>query len=348
LLLVAAYAALVIALPGAEASDVTGITLGHLSRNAMLLCAIGAIAVTVFCASAAVQPERRRVLTGRIRDFAAGSRDWRCWTPIFLPQLYLALLLATFSTYKQAVLPAAGFGLDFALADLDRALFFGVDAWRATHWLVPSAAGTALIDTAYMLWFIPMLLIVLLSGMAPRRLQTRYLLAFALTWIVAGTVLAYLLPGAGPCYFEAFHADARFAPLIERLTAQNDALVAGGGSGFGALLGQDMLLRAHQEQDLIFAGGISAMPSMHVALATLFARAGFACHRVAGWVLSAFALLIWFGSVHLGWHYAIDGLVGGAVALLMWKLAGLWTEQLWRAAPAQSLPAGLVPESQPL
>ena len=38
--------------------------------------------------------------------------------------------------------------------------------------------------------------------------------------------------------------------------------------------------------------------------------------------LSAFAVLILLGSIHLGWHYALDGYVGAAGAALVWHLVG--------------------------
>ena len=44
--------------------------------------------------------------------------------------------------------------------------------------------------------------------------------------------------------------------------------------------------------------------------------------RWAGYLLSAFAFLIFVGSIHLGWHYAIDGYAGAAVALFGWWAAG--------------------------
>jgi hypothetical protein len=109
-----------------------------------------------------------------------------------------------------------------------------------------------------------------------------------------------------------------------------------------------MLLETHLGKKIMFAGGISAMPSLHVALAVLFACAGFACHRAAGWAMTAFAFVIWFGSVHLGWHYAVDGLIGGALAVVLWKVAGIWSARLAGAGLRAASSGDLMPESQPL
>ena len=64
------------------------------------------------------------------------------------------------------------------------------------------------------------------------------------------------------------------------------------------------------------------MPSMHVGSTTLFACYAFTWRRWAGWVMVGFLVLILAGSVALGWHYAVDGYLGAAIALLFWQIAG--------------------------
>ena len=56
----------------------------------------------------------------------------------FWPPLLFAMLMASFNTFKQLILPEAGFRFDPLFADLDRALFLGHDPWRITHGLLPS------------------------------------------------------------------------------------------------------------------------------------------------------------------------------------------------------------------
>ncbi|UCI20109.1 phosphatase PAP2 family protein [Mesorhizobium sp. B2-1-8] len=69
-------------------------------------------------------------------------------------------------------------------------------------------------------------------------------------------------------------------------------------------------------------GGISAMPSMHNAQAALFAAVAYSINRRFGHVMLAYAVLIFLGSIHLGWHYAVDGIVGVTVALAIWLCCG--------------------------
>ena len=51
------------------------------------------------------------------------------------------------------------------------------------------------------------------------------------------------------------------------------------------------------------------------------ALVGWARHPLAGAVLATYAGVILIGSVVLGWHYAIDGYVGGVMAVGIWLLS---------------------------
>jgi membrane-associated phospholipid phosphatase len=64
------------------------------------------------------------------------------------------------------------------------------------------------------------------------------------------------------------------------------------------------------------------MPSMHIGMACWLAlslRSYFPKMQWAGW---AYMATIWLSSIHLGWHYASDGIGGVIGALLVWRAAG--------------------------
>ncbi|MBW2186739.1 MAG: phosphatase PAP2 family protein [Deltaproteobacteria bacterium] len=64
------------------------------------------------------------------------------------------------------------------------------------------------------------------------------------------------------------------------------------------------------------------MPSMHVATSTLFALLGWRSNRALGIILTIFLVIIMIGSIHLGWHYAIDGYVAIIGTWLVWLGTG--------------------------
>jgi hypothetical protein len=73
-----------------------------------------------------------------------------------------------------------------------------------------------------------------------------------------------------------------------------------------------------------FGSGISAMPSIHVSAAVLFALLGWRVDRRLGIGFTIFAIVIMIGSVHLAWHYAIDGYLSAALTLVIWWVCGWW------------------------
>lgn len=250
------------------------------------------------------------------------------------PPLLFATLLTSFNSFKQMILPLAGFGWDPMLAAADKALFFGVDPWRVTHWLFSSPEATVFIDRTYHGWFAPMSLGLIACAFMPAstfRLRTQYMLSYIGVWILIGSVAAFLMPSAGPCFYEAYIGEhASFRELLERLAwAQSET-----GVTLTSLNNQELLRSLHGADKLAIGGGISAMPSVHNGLAILFALAAFRLHRGAGWLLATYAALIWVGSIHLGWHYALDGLVAFAMTLAIWIVSGRIAAALDRDAPA--------------
>ncbi len=79
-------------------------------------------------------------------------------------------------------------------------------------------------------------------------------------------------------------------------------------------------------QDLLWKGyagsgtemGISAMPSLHNATALLMVLASRGFHPALQWLLKIHFVLIFLGSIHLGWHYAVDAYVSYAATLMIW------------------------------
>ncbi|WP_165357366.1 phosphatase PAP2 family protein [Sphingosinicella sp. CPCC 101087] len=251
------------------------------------------------------------------------------------------LLMPSFNAFKQRILPDAGFLYDPELAAIDRA-FFGTDPGLWLHDTIGSPVATALLDALYHGWFLPTTLGVAMVGLcAGTRTRAQYMIAYVGVWIILGAVLAFLVPAAGPAFYAALVDPGQAGPF----TAVADRLAATSGGGLLTSLHNQQYLIANLDRPaLVVGGGISAIPSVHNALAVLFALASFRIGRLCGLAMSAFALMIWIGSVYLNWHYAIDGVVGAVGALLLWFGAGALVDRLMRTGSDAAAPASRPPE----
>jgi hypothetical protein len=203
------------------------------------------------------------------------------------------------------MLPIAGhFWADPYLANLDHAIF-GTDPWRIANAFVGWA--TPAIDWAYVSWGpvkFSVLLIVIALPEGSRK--TRAMLAYFLI-MASGALGQYLLPSAGPIFYGLLGLGDHYAELPVYHWAQSI---------------RDYLWRDYLQAGGEVGGGISAMPSMHVAIAlwiALVVRAYMPKAQVLGFVFFA-AIVV--GSVLLGWHYAVDGIAATAIASLAWMVAG--------------------------
>jgi hypothetical protein len=172
--------------------------------------------------------------------------------------------------------------------------------------------------------------------------RTRFLLAFMLTWALGGGLLAMLFSSAGPCFYADLYPGAPnpYGPLSDYVGSIHTAL---GGHVSGL---QRVVWKAYATNDQDVIAGISAMPSMHNATSLLFALAAWRANRAAGIAMSVFAGLVFLGSVHLGWHYAIDAYFGWLVALACWWGAGVAARR-WHALGVSRAYAGrLVAQSK--
>lgn len=337
--ILAAYSVLVLASGKVPIRDLLALTDSYLDGSFALWAVVAMLfmLVTLF----RERPRRGGTAASPLLLIAAALRErWERdrFVSLLWPPLLFALLMASFNAFKQMVLPLAGYWFDPVAANIDRSLFFGVDAWRVTHGLFPSPNATLAFGRAYHGWFVPMSLGVILCAWMPRetfRVRTQYLLSYLGVWIVIGSFLAFLLPSGGPCYYTRLVGPA---PDFDALTRQLLHDQQAGGSPLIALRIQAMLLRYRGAAHLEIGDGISAMPSVHVALAVLFALAGFRLNRLLGWALTLYAIVIWIASVHLGWHYAIDGVVAAGVTFAIWRVCGRiaeWTDDPYGATSAR-------------
>lgn len=244
---------------------------------------------------------RRLLITDRARMLSGGIA--------ILGIVFFALL---FSYVKEAIPLLNPFAWDEAFAELDRQVHGGVDPYVLLLPAFGNAISLQIADVTYSAWFLLIYFFVFLASMDQENADRRYtfLFAFILSWIIGGSLLATLFSSVGPVYYQAFGYGEQFVPLQDMLAQinQDTPLVA--------VELQAMLLDGYRNNGGL--GGISAMPSMHLATSWLMAFQGFRYNRALGWAMVAFALTIQLSSVLLGWHYAIDGYFGFLVAVFCW------------------------------
>lgn len=149
----------------------------------------------------------------------------------------------------------------------------------------------------------------------PRRM--RFLITFVLCWVLLGNVLGTALASAGPVYYQHFAAGPDpFAPLMSYLASVAESYKL---SAFEA---QQHLWESYQNNYLGIGSGISAMPSLHISMSVLFVLLTWGYHWVFRAIALAYLIILLLGSVHLGWHYAIDGYASVLGTIAIWWAVG--------------------------
>jgi membrane-associated phospholipid phosphatase len=225
---------------------------------------------------------------------------------------------SAFASYKQTIPLVNPFSWDYSLMRLDHFLHFGNHPWRLLEPIVQSPLLVRAADYVYMSWFYLLFLSCLWMGWTPRRhLRLCYLVSTLLVWGIIGSVFATFLSSAGPCFYSKVVSaeEDPYAPLMQKLSEISNSTP---GEYLHATFNQAGLWEGKKAGVWGPFGGISAMPSIHLAMATLFAWLAFSVRKWLGWIFVGYVVLIFMGSIVLGWHYAVDGYAGVILASLIW------------------------------
>ncbi|WP_160677371.1 phosphatase PAP2 family protein [Qipengyuania oceanensis] len=233
---------------------------------------------------------------------------------------YIAMIVAfmpTFSAVKSAIPLFNPYSWDATFIAWDRAIF-GTDPWLLIQPIFGNPLGTNLLASVYHLWFLYLSLGVVYFTVycTCEKVRRRFLTSYVAIWAVIGMVCATAFSSVGPAFVK---------PILgmDTFDAQMAYLRSAPGPAIDAVRDvQDVILYWYFSGQHGLGKGISAMPSMHVALATLMWLAFRRTSKWMGRATFAALVLISLGSVHLAYHYALDGAVAFVLTLVIWRLSG--------------------------
>lgn len=275
-------------------------------------------------------------LVGRLRvrdatgEYVRGWRGWKgAWTlfreryanPAGLARAAVAglaasLIVNVYGSWKRAMPSVWPFVWDEPLARLDRVLHLGTDPWQLVHPWLARPMVTYGLDALYYTW-LPLFMAVLAwqAWSGSRDLRRRFFVSAVFVWIGLGNVAATLLSSAGPAFYGFLVGGPDpFAPLFAYLAG------VGGPDTLLTLRGQEVLWTLHTAGEANPYSGISAMPSVHIGMTTLYTLMGWERARWLGIGFGLYGLAMLIATVHLGWHYAVDGYVSILAVWLFWRL----------------------------
>jgi hypothetical protein len=260
-----------------------------------------------------------------------------------IPMLAMMIIwIPIFSATKTAIPLVHAFTWDARLAAADRFLL-GDDAWRVFQPILGYPIVTSALAYLYHTW------IALIYGggvcfcflVGDRELRAQYFITRFSVWSVLGLGVAAAFASVGPCFVGPILGDHQFDAQLEYLRMANThhtVLV---------LPVQQLLLESYRLGGHGLGGGIAAMPSMHVSMTLLTALGAWRLSRVAGAIAYASVAVIFLGSFHLGYHYAVDGLVAIAGTCGLWWLAGIWARRIVTRPEAAAAVGPACPEPAP-
>ncbi len=259
-----------------------------------------------------------------------------------LPMLGVAIvLLPYFSKMKSAIPLFNDYTWDRAFIEWDRAIFFGNDAWQVLQPVLGYPIVTAFLALLYQLWFLLLYPGIMFFAFAriDSNVRRQFFLTYVLSWTLIGGAMATWLASVGPCFVGPMLGNPTFDDQMAYLNAANQQVP------IMVLPVQEMLLEWYGKAENGLGSGITAMPSMHCAIAFLYWIAMRRVSHRLGVFFGVFFAITWISSVHLAYHYAVDGMISLLAVAAIWKasqhIIAAWDR--WLESRDQTLRTNTVP-----
>ncbi len=255
----------------------------------------------------------RALLRRPLRPYLRRIASWE-WLSLWL-RLWIAYMAVTYAYFWLKVsVPLVNPRLfDGALWQIDRLLHLGVSPSIFATTLLAGTPLLGFLDTWYG-WWLPSIFygVAFFSASDDALFRRRLMLSSVLIWGL-GAWIYTAVPAIGPCYaspdvFAATKAATPKAVAAQGALLENYRLVVAGREG-GAL------------RSFNPTRGVAALPSLHVGLHWLLFLWAWSKEREQRVVWLIATGLTFLASVATGWHYALDGYAGIALAQLCWWLA---------------------------
>jgi hypothetical protein len=245
----------------------------------------------------------------------------------------MPIFYATYRDWKTAVPAIVPFYFDPPLEAAERWLHGGRHPWEWLQAVLGQPMRTQVIDNLYIFWFEVQFGVVLWMSFSRRRwLRARFFITYILMYVLLGHLMAMAFSSVGPPYYGRVVAGPDpFQPLMLYLGSLNDTAI---------LYAVDIQAKLWGGYVGTYNGpvsGIAAFPSLHVGAATVFFLVGLSVHRGLAIGLFLFLVATLVGSVHLGWHYALDGYVSLVAVAGLWALSAPLTRWFFRWAGLDAL-----------
>ena len=231
--------------------------------------------------------------------------------------LISTLSFLTLSIAKSLIVHSGGYHFDQIFSEWDFVLHGDHYPQDLLAPLVESLGLIKILNFCYYFWFGVLMMCIWCAAYLKqdKRLQIQFWWSLVIIVLVLGVFMAHGLASVGPIYFADFYKD-RVQPYEDYLTHLHH--IDQTQVQLQSFQVSDLLLTFAHDRTIVDLNGISAMPSLHVALACLFFLYLRKFNKILGYVAFLFLALIQMGSVYFAWHYAIDGYVGIAGATLIW------------------------------
>ncbi|MBT4803946.1 MAG: phosphatase PAP2 family protein [Legionellales bacterium] len=237
-----------------------------------------------------------------------------------ISSILIFICIFNFTTFKHAIPLINPFSWDPLLFKVDKLLLLNNHPAQLIQTLLPLQNLKYISNMFYASWGMVSVTILLWQNISPKRkLRTQFLLSWMLSWVILGSICALIFSSVGPCFYDTFYTSTPKDILLSNKQLQQypvdcfyltDAV-------------KEALVQVTQSTSFTTGFGISAFPSLHVAISALNAIIVGKFNKYLGYLGWVYVFITSLSCVYLGFHYLVDCIAGVLGACSIWVLTGI-------------------------